>query len=766
MLKDKFFAKIWSLIAVLSLLSVQSAVFGQVSEDDCRRAESFLWENIAQKKVYNLWMTSGFAKDSSGLWYLERSPKAKTFEWVDFKTGESKRLFDHDILADKLAEKTGNEVKANKLPFNKVEIISNNEFSFSVKGEKYQYNHITGELIEKSEDSEESSSEGILSPDGKWEAFSKEYNLYIRSVESEEEFQLTFDGKKGYEYATYYGWYDLMKGEGGKRSSRFYVDWSPDSKYLQADLCDMRSARKMYLLDYSQDTLYRPELYSYFRGSPGDTSMVEMTPYFFDVEKRKALPIELEKRTHINNYWIQWLEESNNALVLDRKRGFKSFSYSLIDLSSGIVKELYGEISDTNIPEGMEMIVFEDKNKFVFFSEKSGWQHLYSYDLKSGKIKALTQGDFKVHKVLKADKETGKIFMLASSPEKDANPYHRQLCHVNINGGKIKWLTDYKFNHDVKLSPDNRYFIDALSTVETPTEYVLRDTKSGKKIVDLAVTDISKLEAKGWKAPESFTAVARDGKTTIYGAVWKPSNFDPNKKYPVIDHTYSGPHTQMYPRNFQRAFWGEQALAELGFLVVKIDGMGTNDRSKAFHDVSYLNMGENLLDHKLAIEQLAEKNEWVDVDRVGVYGHSAGGYDATHAMLAYPDFFKAAVSSSADHDFRMEKAWWPEMYMGWPVEDSVYNAISNVTMAENLKGKLMLVHGGMDENVNPSATFKLAEALIRADKDFDLLIMPSQDHSYDDYHSKYFRKRLWAFFVKNLKGEKFPWNYGEKEIAQ
>ena len=256
--------------------------------------------------------------------------------------------------------------------------------------------------------------------------------------------------------------------------------------------------------------------------------------------------------------------------------------------------------------------------------------------------------------------------------------------------------------------------------------------------------------------PQPFEAIGRDGKTKIYGALWKPSNFDPSKKYPIIDHSYTGPHTQVYPKSFVEGIYN-QAFAELGFIVIEVDGMGSSGRSKYFHNHSYKNMGMNLQGHVLAMKQLSKRFSWLDIDRVGIFGHSAGGYDAGHAVLQFPDFYKVAVASSADHDFRMEKAWWPEMYMGWPV-DSTYHQVSNITMAGNLKGKLLLVHGGLDDNVNPSATFKLAEALVDADKEFDLLILPSQKHGYrDPQHWKYFTKKRWNYFVEHLMGKTPIW---------
>jgi dipeptidyl aminopeptidase/acylaminoacyl peptidase len=375
----------------------------------------------------------------------------------------------------------------------------------------------------------------------------------------------------------------------------------------------------------------------------------------------------------------------------------------------------------------------------------------------------LAAGDYYVNDILHIDEKGGVVYFTASGKEPGANPYQQYLYSVSIETNKMQHLTPENLNHDISFSPCGKYFTDNQSTSQQPTTTVFHEASAGKIVTELSKADISALEAINWTAPQVFTAIARDGLTEIYGVLWKPTNFDPNKKYPVIDNSYTGPHTQMFPRNFARVLAvNNQALAELGFVVMMVDGLGSSGRSKAFHDVSYKNMGLSLTDHVLAIQQLAQKYAWIDAERIGIFGHSAGGYDAGHALLQFPDFYKVGVASSGDHDHRMEKAWWPEMYMGWPV-DSAYHKQSNVTMAGNLKGKLLLVHGGIDENVNPSATFKLAENLVKADKEFDLLILPSQRHGYTGKYADYFTKKRWNYFVENLLNKKTLWEFSLEE---
>jgi dipeptidyl aminopeptidase/acylaminoacyl peptidase len=381
--------------------------------------------------------------------------------------------------------------------------------------------------------------------------------------------------------------------------------------------------------------------------------------------------------------------------------------------------------------------------------------------MKTQLVKPLTTGTFFVNDVIHINSKDRLVYFLASGKEPGRNPYEQYLYSVSFDGKKLKLITTEPGNHEVNLSPDKKYITDIYSTPQLASKTWLRELQTGKVLLEMSKADVAGLIKMNWSAPEAFSALGKDGKSMIYGLLWKPTTFDPSKKYPIIDNSYTGPHGQIVPRTFLRGInVNNQSLAELGFIVMMVDGLGTGMRSKEFHQHSYKRMGYNLEDHVRAIRQLSQKHTWIDTTRVGIFGHSAGGYDAGHALVQYPDFYKVAVASSADHDFRMEKAWWPEMYMGWPV-DSAYHQQSTITMAGNLKGKLLITHGGIDENVNPSATFKLAEMLIRADKPFDMLILPSQRHGYTGQHQYYFTKRRWNYFVEHLRGEKpiweFPW---------
>lgn len=745
-----------SLIIPLLLFIGIVKVSGQdLTSEDYARAVSFMYDNYNNKTAFNLYTTVHWFKDSSGLWFVDHSKDTKTYKTISFKKKKAELLFDHEKLAKALSDITGKEVKANELSISSAEPTENGNMTIVSNGQKYALNLATYELLEVTEDKEENDPLQSKSPDGKWIAYTKEYNLFVKSIETGEEFQLSTEGEKGYEYASWYGWYDKMEGENGERPKRFYVNWSEDSKWISTSIVDTKNAEKMYLLDWSIDSLYKPKLLSYYRGSPGDTAMVKISPVFYNMVTKKEVKTSLPTGTHINAVNVRGSEKSGVYYVSIPERGYLKETIKLINVNNGQERTLMEEKSDTGI-DNFEYRVLDDKQQLIFLSERSGWRQLHMLDITTGKTKQLTSGGYYVNGIEYIDEEGETVYFTGSGKEEGNNPYHQQLYKVDFKG-KETLLTPENTHHQISFSEDGKYFTDNYSTINIPTRTVLRIAKTGKVITQLTSANTSMATAKGWKGPQPFSFTAKDGKTTLYGAYWKPTNFDANRSYPIIDATYTGPHTQRFPKSYNRAF-DNQSLAELGFIVVQLDGLGTSGRSKEFHDHSYKNMGNNLEDHVLGIKHLAKKYSWIDIDRVGVFGHSAGGFDTGRALLAFPDFYKVGVASSADHDFRMEKAWWPEMYQGWPV-DETYEEVSNITNAKNLKGKLLITHGGIDDNVNPSATFKLAEALIKADKEFDLLILPSQRHGYTGNYRKYFIKKRWNYFVEHLLGITPIWDF-------
>lgn len=721
---------------------------------DYHRAVSFLFGNLVNRKVYNINPSFSWMEDSSAVVYTTMDSAGRKYLKADVKKQVVEPLFDQERLTKLLNDSLHRNTKTGDLLLGNLKLLNKNSIEFETGGKKFKLDLRTYSLEKIAENISNPLEE--KSPDGKWIAFAKDYNLFVKSTADGSVRQLSTGGFKNYEYGSWYGWGELIEGENGDRPPHLGVSWSADSKWLQTYICDLRIAKKMYLLDWSVDTLYRARLLSYYRGSPGDTDMVYMTPVVFNIATGKET--KMDALRNVNAASADWTKQPGQLIIEDRPRGYQQINLYLYDCASGKQELLYRESSNTNI-DNFRYFQTDDPSILLFTSEKDGWKQLYQLQLNNKTVSPVTNGQYYVNDLLRYDAKSKTLFFTASGRETGRNPYLQHAYSIHIDGKNLTLLTSEDLNHDVSISPDGKWLTDNMSSWNQPTQSVLRETRTGRILVELTHADVRELEKMKLSYPEAFTSIGRDGSTTLYGAIWKPSNFDPSKKYPVIDQTYTGPHTFMFPRNFFSALGrSNQALAELGFIVIAVDGMGTANRSKAFHNVSYKNMGNNLLDHVLAIRDLGKRFTWIDTTRVGIFGHSAGGYDAGHAVLAFPDFYKVAVASSGDHDFRMEKDWWPEMYMGWPV-DSSYNEVSNITMAKNLKGKLLIVHGGIDENVNPSATFKLAEALVKADKEFDMLILPSQHHGYTGIYNDYFTKRKWNYFVQHLLGATPIWDF-------
>ena len=608
------------IFGLLLLFCHQKLTAQHPDRQDYERAVSFLWSNVENKTAFNLYVKPNWFPDSSGLWWIDHQKTAKTYQKLLFHDMQVQPLFDHKRMAASLEKKLGKTFDPKQLPLSMLVFKSATELRFSVDRQIYGFDLATYTFSpwKRPEDGR-----GVMesrSPDGKWIAFTKDYNLFLRSTEDEREFQLSFDGKKNYEYGSYYGWFDRMEGENGTRPDRFRVNWSPDSRYLQTNVCDLRSANKMYMLDWSKDSLYRPRLLSYYRGSPGDTNMVYQIPVVYDVQNRKKIKTGLPRNTHINSVGFRWSSENGKAFASYMERGFKKANLLQLDLTRERSMSLLTDHSRTNI-DNFDYWILEEKDAVLFTSERSGWKQLYCYDLKEGRIRPLTKGQYYVNGIAYVDKQQGQVYFMASGKEKDRNPYHQHLYRISLQGGEVQLLTPEDRHHQVEFSPDGRYFFDNYSTANLPTRSVLRNAQTGKVIKTISEADITALKAMKWKAPQLFEAIARDGKTKIYGAIWKPTNFNPSRKYPIIDHSYTGPHTQMFPKDFRRVLsTSNQALAELGFLVIMVDGLGTAGRSKAFHDYSYKNMGYNLADHVLAFRQLAQQYKWIDLDNVGIFG--------------------------------------------------------------------------------------------------------------------------------------------------
>ncbi len=603
----------------------------------------------------------------------------------------------------------------------------------------------------------------VLSPDGKKAILIKDYNLFVKDVASGKLTQLTTDGIKDYGYAT--------DNAGWKHSDAPILRWSPDSKKVATFQQDQRNSKDMYLVTTNVGA---PVLKAWKYPLPGDKQIATIRRVIIDVENPKVISLNIPADPHratlsddISSSGtfddIDWKADGSEVAFLSTSRDHKNEKFRIANATTGAVREVFEETVKTQFESGQGAINWRylpASKEIIWYSERDNWGHLYLYDSSNGKLKnQITKGDFVVSRLVKVDEKARTLYFFANGREK-GNPYFSYLYKIGFDGKNLTLLTPEAGNHQVVFSPSFNYFVDSYSQPDVPAVTVLRSI-DGKLINTLEKTDVSRLTATGWKAPTPVSLKAKDGKTDIYGLVFTPTKMDANQKYPVIDYIYPGPQGgSVGSWAFAASRGDNQALAELGFIVVVIEGTSNPDRSKSFHDMSYGNMAENTLpDQIAAIRQLSAKYP-IDTTKVGIWGHSGGGFATAAAMFRYPDFFKVGISESGNHDNRNYEDDWGERYNGL-VENSDYEAQANQNYAKNLKGKLMLVHGLMDDNVPPYNTLLVVEALEKANKSFDLVIFPNSAHGYGAY-SPYMMRRRWDYFVQNLLGAEPPKDYQMK----
>jgi len=614
---------------------------------------------------------------------------------------------------------------------------------------------------------------GVNSPDGKKTAFIRDWNLWMRDIATRKEVQLTRDGVKDFGYAS--------DNAGWTRSDRPIVRWSPDSKKIATFQQDERNVGEMYLVDTG---VGHPKLQAWKYPLAGDQTLPAVHRVVVNTDSgavvRFTMPPDLHRSSLCDdiacrgNEWsdVQWDHASSTVAFVSTARDHRREQLRVANAATGEVKDILEESVNTFFESGNGRVNWRylpESNEVIWFSERDNWGQLYLYDLKTGREKhRITSGEGNVTQLLRVDEKNRVLYFLAVGKEKGRDPYFRHLYRIDFDGRNLQLLTPADADHDVTLSPDGDYFVDVYSTPDTPPVAELRNA-SGELILPLEKADIARLVAAGWKPPQPITVKARDGTTVLYGLLYKPTNLDPAKKYPIVNHVYPGPQTgSVGARTFAAARGDAPALAELGFVVVEIDGMGTPWRSKSFHEAYYGNMGDNTLADQVAgMKQLAARYPWIDLDRAGIYGHSGGGYAAAGAMLRYPDFFKVGISEAGNHDNRNYEDDWAEKWQGLlrsnPDGTTNYDNQANQLVAKNLKGKLLLAHGTMDPNVPPSNTLLLVNELIKANKDFDLLMLPNRTHDFGN--EPYMVRRRWDYFVKHLLGAEPPREYQLKPPA-
>ena len=581
-------------------------------------------------------------------------------------------------------------------------------------------------------------SSGAQSPDGNWEAALHGDNLFLREIKTGQEHALTSDATSTNTYTR----------EAETPTPEIY--WSPDSRHLVALRRQPGAQRRVYLVESSPEDQLQPRLQSYAYLKPGDAVPI-LKPHLFDVAAKKEIPVDDKL---FANPWsigdVRWDANSARFTFLFNQRGHQALRILAVDSQAGQVTPVVNEESKTFINYSGKFFAehLDNTGEIIWMSERDGWNHLYLYDAKTGAVKnQITKGEWVVRRVDRVDREQRQIWFQAGGIRPGQDPYLVHFCRINFDGTGLTILTDGNGTHAAQFSPDRRYLIDTWSRVDAPPVSELRRTDDGKLICQLEAADADEVSAKGWQLPEPFVAKGRDGVTDIYGVIWRPRNFDPAKKYPVIEDIYAGPQDSFAPKSFH-ATSPQQTLADLGFIVVQMDGMGTANRSKKFHDVCWKNLADSgFPDRILWIKAAAAKYPQLDLTRVGIYGTSAGGQSALRGLLDHGDFYQAGVADSGCHDNRMDKIWWNEQWLGWPVDES-YVRSSNVVDAHKLQGKLLLMVGELDKNVDPASTMQVVNALVKADKDFELLDLPGAGHGVA--RTPYGARRLQDFFVRTL----------------
>jgi dipeptidyl aminopeptidase/acylaminoacyl peptidase len=757
----------WKMLApVLLVALLPASLSAQVKPSDYERAL-----NLQQKYrglVLRQADEADWTEGSDRFVYRRTIPGGHEFVLVDAEKLTQTPAFDHAHLSAELTKVLGEPIKPETLPFERVH-LDRSAFEFEHGKDRWRCDlaaytcsklPAVGDPPAPDDEGYDSTlppvngpAAGRISPDGKWLAFVQNYNVAIRPAQAGTE----NPGHKA-----------ILLSEDGSEGNYYAVDslaWSPDSKHLAAYRIRLGYRRLVHYVESSPQDQLQPKSSSMVYPKPGDLLPLYQ-PVLFQMDSKQELPID--NALFSNPYEMlpfAWWSDSRAVTFEYNQRGHHVYRVIEADAASGNARTLIEESSPTFVNyEPLSPNQYDhgkyfrkdiaDGKEIVWASERDGWEHLYLFDGHTGQLKQqITKGDWVVRAVDRVDEETRQIYFEASGMDPDEDPYYVHAYRIGFDGKGLTALSPILANHELRYSPDGKYFVDTYSRLDLPPVMELRRSSDGSLAMTLDTADATALRAAGWQPAEPFHTPGRDGKTQIWGIIYRPTNFDPAKKYPVVEDIYAGPQGSFVPKSFNAR---AQPLTELGFVVVQIDGMGTNNRSRAFHDVAWRNLKDaGFPDRILWHQAVARKYPWYDISRVGVFGTSAGGQNAMGALLFHPEFYKAAVANSGSHDNRMDKIWWNEQWMDWPV-GPWYAESSNVDNAWRLQGKLLLVMGEMDKNVDPATTLQVADRLIKSGKDFELLFVPGGGHGAG---GRYGQRKLMDFFVRNLLGETTPdWN--------
>ena len=759
------------LVGLLAMRASAQAPASAASPREIRydRAEQMLsWNTtrlVTGDEVQPQWM-----KDGARFWYRNKIRQGAEFVLVDPVRGARDLLFDNARLAAAISTAADTSIDPLKLPFRTFRFAKDgdDERTIEFRFGKRRLTCDIGSYKCLAADTLPSDVPYVLSPDRRWEAYAQQYNVYVRRRGmAADSVRLTTDGIANWAYG-------LGDPTPQQRLTprlaprRPQIKWAPDSRHLIVSRQDTRDVAVMPYISY---TSQRPRAFTQPYALPGDSVIPKPGFHILDRESKSNVRVALDPAPAQASWNLSprdsaWNATSTRAYLTTISRASKMAAVYEVDAASGAVKRLVADSSKTFVELGNPVdptpnYVTED-GETLFWSERDGWGHLYRFGADGQLKNRITDGPWQVGTIVAVDEKAKRIWLTGRGRDGDGFLYHAQLYAVNFDGSGFQKLTTEDADHRISVSPNGRYIVDTYSRVALPAVTVLRDAATGRVIKTLEKADVSQLTALGFRGATVFTVKARDGVTDIYGVMYLPSNLDTTRRYPIISNIYPGPQVGSVGSWGYKAGGEPQALAELGFVVVQIDHMGTPLRSKAFHDSYYGNFTDNgLPDHITAIKQLASRHAFIDIDRVGIFGHSGGGFASTDAILRYPEFFKVAVAGAGNHDNRSYNIYWAEKYQGVLRRDTVrrsdnFDSQSNAAMAANLRGRLLLMHGDMDDNVHPAMTIQVVDALIKANRTFDLIIAPNRPHSLNE---PYFIRRRWDYFVQYLLGATPPDNY-------
>jgi len=769
----KYKALFTPILGVLLFVTLHTSELFAQQKANFELAERFTADNM-QNMTGSTFLNANWIEDEDRFWYEWEDSDGKKWVYVDARRENLRPLFDVNEMAAQLSETFNRGFNSKDLDLNDFDYDTERQlFTFHVDSIEFKY-HIDRDFLEKGDSlkAEERESWATYSPDSTYISFAREHDLYLMKTDDPDssEIRLTEDGER---------WYSFQQDHGDTTTTerlRSRAVWFEDSEKLYVKRQDWREVGELWVINTIKQ---RPELETYKYNLPGEEDHYQDEILVFDVETEEHVRLDTDKwpdqslgGAYFNSGGIFTTDRSDYLYVLRRTRTWDEVDVVKANTTTGETEVLWSEKSEPYFnTRYAQLAIINEGEEYLWWSERTGWGQLYRYDSDGNLKNRITEGHFMVGDIAAIDTTAQTIYFEGLGNEEGRNPFYSHHYKVQFDGSRQQLLTPENANHNFSMSDTRNYFVNNFSRPDMPTKAVVRD-RNGEILFDLEEVDLTRMLEAGYNLPENFSVKAKDGKTDLYGVMWKPADFDPDKSYPIISYVYPGPQVEPYPRSFSIGGSAARAhsLSQVGFVVVAMGNRGGSPlREKWYHNYGHGNLRDYALaDNRYGIEQLAAKRSYIDLNRVGIYGHSGGGFMSTAALLSYPDFYKVAVSSAGNHDNNVYNIWWSEVHHGVDAKtDSVTvenengeevkeekttfssRIPSNADLAENLQGRLLLVHGEMDNNVHPANTYRMADELIKAGKKFDMMIFPESRHGFGRY-SSYFERMLWDYFAEHL----------------